>query len=118
MKKPQSDLKTAALKKKPVKIWSPWRRQVTWTVTCHIKLLPDNFLKKSPSLNKLKNKEKCLTDTRARGRKTEMKAHVLLCDSFVFTSVCYGYHGRNETELIKKLSYFAQARFLSYNGEK
>ena len=34
----------------PVKIWLPWKRQVTWTVTCHIKLLPDKFWKKSPSL--------------------------------------------------------------------
>ena len=28
------------LKNMPVKIW---KRQVTWTVTCHIKSLPDNF---------------------------------------------------------------------------
>ena len=34
----------------PVKIWLPWKRQVMWTVTCHIKLLPENFWKKSPSL--------------------------------------------------------------------
>ena len=34
----------------PVKIWLPWKRQVTWTVTCQIKLLPDKFWKKSPSL--------------------------------------------------------------------
>ena len=26
-----------------VKIWLPWKRQVTWTVTCHIKLFPVNF---------------------------------------------------------------------------
>ena len=36
-------------KNMPLKIWLPWKRQVTWTVTCHIKLLPDNFLKKSAS---------------------------------------------------------------------
>ena len=33
-----------------VKIWLPWKRQVTWAVTCYVKLLPDNFQKKSPSL--------------------------------------------------------------------
>ena len=38
------------LKNMPVKIWLPWKRQVTWTVTCHIKFFPDNFKKKSPSL--------------------------------------------------------------------
>ena len=38
------------LKNMPFKIWLPWKRQVTWTVTCHIKLLPDKFWKKSPSL--------------------------------------------------------------------
>ena len=27
------------LKNMPVEIWFPWKRQVT----CHIKLLPDNF---------------------------------------------------------------------------
>ena len=37
-------------KKIPFKIWLPWKRQVTWTATCHIKLLPDKFWKKSPSL--------------------------------------------------------------------
>ena len=26
-----------------VKIWFQWKRQVTWTVTCHIKLFPVNF---------------------------------------------------------------------------
>ena len=31
------------LKNMPVKIWFPWKRQATWTVTCHIKLFPDNF---------------------------------------------------------------------------
>ena len=31
------------LKNMPVKIWLPWKRQVTWTVTCHIKLLPHKF---------------------------------------------------------------------------
>ena len=31
------------VKNMPVKIWLPWKRQVTWTVTCHIKLLPDKF---------------------------------------------------------------------------
>ena len=34
----------------PVKIRLPWKRQVTWVVTCYIKLLPDKFWKKSPSL--------------------------------------------------------------------
>ena len=34
----------------PFKIWLPWERQVTWTATCHFKLLPDKFWKKSPSL--------------------------------------------------------------------
>ena len=34
----------------PVKIWLPWKRQVTWAVTCHIKVLPDKFWKKSLSL--------------------------------------------------------------------
>ena len=34
----------------PVKTWLPWKRQVTWTVTCHIKLLPDKVWKKSPRL--------------------------------------------------------------------
>ena len=29
------------------KIWLPWKRQVTWTATCQIKLLPDKFWKKS-----------------------------------------------------------------------
>ena len=38
------------LKNLPVKIWVLWKRQVTWTVICHIKLLPDNFYEKSPSL--------------------------------------------------------------------
>ena len=38
------------LKNMPVKIWLQWKRQVTWAVTCHIKLLPDKFWKKSPSL--------------------------------------------------------------------
>ena len=33
-----------------VKIWLPWKRQVTWAVTCHIKLLPYKFWKKFPSL--------------------------------------------------------------------
>ena len=27
----------------PVKIWLPWKRQVTWTVTCPVKLFSDNF---------------------------------------------------------------------------
>ena len=31
------------LKNIPVKIWFQWKRQVTWTVTCHIKLFPVNF---------------------------------------------------------------------------
>ena len=31
------------LKNMPVKIWLPWKRQVTRTVTCHIKWFPDNF---------------------------------------------------------------------------
>ena len=31
------------LKNMPVKIWLPWKRQVTWTVTYYIKLFPDNF---------------------------------------------------------------------------
>ena len=31
------------LKNMPVKIRLPWKRQVTWTVTCHMKLFPDNF---------------------------------------------------------------------------
>ena len=39
-----------SLKNMPFKIWLPWKRQVTWTATCHIKLLPDKFWKKSPSL--------------------------------------------------------------------
>ena len=30
-------------KNMPFKIWLPWKRQVTWTVTCHIKLFQDNF---------------------------------------------------------------------------
>ena len=34
----------------PVNIWLPLKRQVTWTVTCHIKLLPDNVYKKPPIL--------------------------------------------------------------------
>ena len=34
----------------PVKMWLPWKRQVTWAVAFHIKLLPDKFWKKSPSL--------------------------------------------------------------------
>ena len=34
----------------PVKIWLPWERQATWTVTYRIKLLADKFWKKSPSL--------------------------------------------------------------------
>ena len=35
------------LKKKLAgQIWFPWKRQVTWTVTCHIKLLPDIFFRK------------------------------------------------------------------------
>ena len=38
------------MKNMPVKIWLPWKQQVTWTVTCQIKLLPDKFWKKSPSL--------------------------------------------------------------------
>ena len=38
------------LKNMPVKIWLPWKRQVTWTVKCHIKLLPHKFWKKPPSL--------------------------------------------------------------------
>ena len=38
------------LKNMSVKIWLPWKRQVTWTVTCHTKLLPDKFWKKSLSL--------------------------------------------------------------------
>ena len=42
--------KIEILKNMPVKIWLSWKRQVTWTVTCHIKLFPDNFYKKSPSL--------------------------------------------------------------------
>ena len=37
-------------KNMPVKIWLPWKHQVTWTVTRHIKFLPDKFWKKSPSL--------------------------------------------------------------------
>ena len=31
------------LKNMPVKIWLPWKRQVTWAVTSHIKMLPDKF---------------------------------------------------------------------------
>ena len=34
---------TARLENLLVKIWFPWKRQVTWKVTCHIKLLPDKF---------------------------------------------------------------------------
>ena len=34
----------------PVKMWLSWNHQVTWAVTCHIKLLPDKFQKKLPSL--------------------------------------------------------------------
>ena len=30
-------------KNMPEKIWLPWKRQVTWAVRCHIKLLPLNF---------------------------------------------------------------------------
>ena len=33
-----------------VKIWLPWKRQVTWTMASHTKFLPDNFKKTSPSL--------------------------------------------------------------------
>ena len=33
----------------PVKIWLPWKRQVTRAVPSHIKLLPDKLWKKSPS---------------------------------------------------------------------
>ena len=36
--------------KMPAKIWLPWKSQVTWTLTCHIFLLPNKFSKKSPSL--------------------------------------------------------------------
>ena len=35
------------LKNIPDKIWLPWKRQVKWAVTCHIKLLPGKFWKKS-----------------------------------------------------------------------
>ena len=38
------------VKNMPFKIWLPWKRQVTWTATCHVKLLPDKLWKKSPSL--------------------------------------------------------------------
>ena len=38
------------LKNMPVQIWLPWKRQVTWTVTCHVKLFLDNFKKNSQSL--------------------------------------------------------------------
>ena len=38
------------MKNMPVKIRLPWKHQATWTVTCHIKLLPDNFQRKSQSL--------------------------------------------------------------------
>ena len=31
------------LKSMPAKIWLPWKRQDTWTVTYHTKLFPDNF---------------------------------------------------------------------------
>ena len=31
-------------KNMPIKRLLPWKRQVTWTVTCHIKLLPDNWV--------------------------------------------------------------------------
>ena len=34
------------LKNMPIKIRLPWKHQVMWTVTCHIKLLPDKFWKK------------------------------------------------------------------------
>ena len=34
------------VKNMTVKIWLPWKSQVTRTVTCHIKLLPDKFWKK------------------------------------------------------------------------
>ena len=34
----------------PAKILLPWKCQVTWAVICHIKLLPNKFWKKSPSL--------------------------------------------------------------------
>ena len=53
----------------PVKIWLPWKRQVTWTVTCHIKLLPDKFWKKSPSLVAFASiLKKLLTSKVAAGR--------------------------------------------------
>ena len=35
------------LKNMPVKIWLPWKGQVTWVVTCYIILLADDFQKKS-----------------------------------------------------------------------
>ena len=34
----------------PFKIRLSWKRQVTWAVTCYIKLLPIDCLKKSASL--------------------------------------------------------------------
>ena len=34
-----------SLKNMFVQIWLLWKRQVTWTMTCHIKLLPANFPK-------------------------------------------------------------------------
>ena len=34
---------TEIMKNLPVKIWLPWKRQVTWIFTCHIKLFLGNF---------------------------------------------------------------------------
>ena len=39
-------VKINILKNMPVKIWSPWKHQVTWTVTCHIKFVPRQVLEK------------------------------------------------------------------------
>ena len=57
------------LKNMPFKILLPWKRQVTWTVTSHIKLLPDKFWKKSPSLVAFASMlKKLLTPKFAAGR--------------------------------------------------
>ena len=41
------------LKTMPGKIlWFPWKLQAVWTVTCHIKLMPNNFLGKKQQTKK------------------------------------------------------------------
>ena len=54
------------LKNMPVKIWLSWKRQVTLTVTCHIKLLPDNVSKKFGGV--CSNIKKVINAQRRRGQ--------------------------------------------------